>query len=176
MHSFDQPSSGILRIFGVAPGTDVATSAAQLTRREEEVANLVAQGLSNATVARQLFLSPATVASHISPSWRSSASRPASRSRPGSWSGGCAGRPAGPPADPGSPMPRRLPGHPPTSVVRRFPRPGVRSPTPRGGQGPRARARIPRSRQPAAEPLPEPAPNPLAHVRSHLCAPWRAHP
>jgi DNA-binding NarL/FixJ family response regulator len=59
-------ASGILRIFGVAPGTDVTTSAVQLSRRELEVADLVARGLSNAAVARQLFLSPATVATHIS--------------------------------------------------------------------------------------------------------------
>jgi non-specific serine/threonine protein kinase len=59
-------ASGILRIFGVAPATDLATSAVQLTKREEEVADLVALGLSNSTVAHQLFLSPATVATHIS--------------------------------------------------------------------------------------------------------------
>jgi DNA-binding CsgD family transcriptional regulator len=58
-------ASGILRIFGVAPGTDAVTAAAQLTRREQEVANLVAAGLSNAAVAGQLFLSPATVATHV---------------------------------------------------------------------------------------------------------------
>jgi DNA-binding CsgD family transcriptional regulator len=59
-------ASGILRIFGVAPGADVTTSVAQLTRREQEVADLVARGLSNVAVARQLYLSPATVATHIS--------------------------------------------------------------------------------------------------------------
>jgi len=59
-------ASGILRIFGVAPGTEVATSAAQLTSREQQVADLVARGLSNAAVARQLYLSPATVATHVS--------------------------------------------------------------------------------------------------------------
>jgi non-specific serine/threonine protein kinase len=59
-------ASGILRIFGVAPGTDAMTSAVQLTSREEEVADLVAQGLSNAAVARRLYLSPATVATHVS--------------------------------------------------------------------------------------------------------------
>jgi DNA-binding NarL/FixJ family response regulator len=58
-------ASGILRIFGVAPETEV-TSEVQLTRREQEVADLVARGLSNATVARQLYLSPATVATHVS--------------------------------------------------------------------------------------------------------------
>ncbi len=59
-------ASGILRIFGVAPGTDVTSRAAQLTRREQEVADLLAQGLSNAAIARQLYLSPATVATHVS--------------------------------------------------------------------------------------------------------------
>jgi DNA-binding CsgD family transcriptional regulator len=59
-------ASGILRIFGVAPGTEGTTSAVELTRREQEVADLVARGLSNAAVARELYLSPATVATHIS--------------------------------------------------------------------------------------------------------------
>jgi DNA-binding CsgD family transcriptional regulator len=59
-------ASGILRIFGVAPEREPSASLAQLTRREEEVADLVARGLSNAAVARQLSLSPATVASHMS--------------------------------------------------------------------------------------------------------------
>jgi DNA-binding NarL/FixJ family response regulator len=59
-------ASGILRIFGVAPGTDTSASVVKLTRREEEVADLVARGFSNATVARQLSLSPAPVARHLS--------------------------------------------------------------------------------------------------------------
>jgi non-specific serine/threonine protein kinase len=59
-------ASGILRIFGVAPGANATTSAADLSRREQEVADLVARGLSNAAVARQLYLSRATVASHVS--------------------------------------------------------------------------------------------------------------
>jgi DNA-binding CsgD family transcriptional regulator len=59
-------ASGILRIFGVAPGTDSAPPGAELTRREIEVADLVARGLSNASVARHLYLSPATVATHVS--------------------------------------------------------------------------------------------------------------
>ena len=58
-------ASGILRIFGVAPGADPPASGAQLSKREQEVADLVARGLSNAAVARQLYLSPATVASHV---------------------------------------------------------------------------------------------------------------
>jgi len=59
-------ASGVLRIFGVAPGADVTASVAQLTAREQEVADLVARGLSNVAVVRQLYLSPATVATHIS--------------------------------------------------------------------------------------------------------------
>jgi DNA-binding CsgD family transcriptional regulator len=58
-------ASGILRIFGVAPGTHPTASAAVLSRRELEVADLVARGLSNAAAARQLFLSQTTVASHV---------------------------------------------------------------------------------------------------------------
>jgi DNA-binding CsgD family transcriptional regulator len=59
-------ASGILRIFGVAPDTHSSTPGVELTKRELEVADLVARGLSNAAVARQLYLSPATVASHMS--------------------------------------------------------------------------------------------------------------
>lgn len=59
-------ASGILRIFGIAPETDSRASAAPLTRREREVADLIALGLSNATIAQQLYLSPATVATHVS--------------------------------------------------------------------------------------------------------------
>jgi DNA-binding CsgD family transcriptional regulator len=58
-------ASGILRIFGVAPGTSSSDSRTQLSSREREVAELVARGLSNAAVARQLYLSPATVATHV---------------------------------------------------------------------------------------------------------------
>jgi len=58
-------ASGILRIFGVAPGTGSPASEVHLSSREREVAELVARGLSNAAVARQLYLSPATVATHV---------------------------------------------------------------------------------------------------------------
>src|SRR5437879_4963422 len=44
-------ASGILRIFGVAPGTKSADSRVHLSSREREVAELVARGLSNAAVA-----------------------------------------------------------------------------------------------------------------------------
>jgi DNA-binding CsgD family transcriptional regulator len=59
-------ASGILRIFGVAPGTDVTSSEDRLTKRELQVADLVARGFSNAAVAKELYLSPATVATHVS--------------------------------------------------------------------------------------------------------------
>jgi non-specific serine/threonine protein kinase len=61
-----EKASGILRIFGVTPGTERPPPQAQLSRREQEVADLVAQGLSNGAVARRVFLSPATVATHVS--------------------------------------------------------------------------------------------------------------
>jgi len=38
----------------------------ELTAREREVLNLIAGGLSNAEITRQLFLSPKTVRNHIS--------------------------------------------------------------------------------------------------------------
>jgi DNA-binding CsgD family transcriptional regulator len=59
-------ASGILRIFGVTPGTDVTTRTALLSKREQEVADLIARGLGNAEVARQLSVGTATVATHIS--------------------------------------------------------------------------------------------------------------
>ena len=58
-------AAGILRIFGVAPGTESRASDTRLSNREQEVAELVAKGLSNAAVARQLYLSPATVATRV---------------------------------------------------------------------------------------------------------------
>ena len=59
-------ASGILRIFGVAPETERPRPGAQLTRREQEIADLVARGLNNAAIARELYLSSATVATHVS--------------------------------------------------------------------------------------------------------------
>jgi DNA-binding CsgD family transcriptional regulator len=58
-------ASGILRIFGVAPGAEPPASEGHLSHREREVAELVARGLSNTAIARQLYLSPATVATHV---------------------------------------------------------------------------------------------------------------
>jgi DNA-binding CsgD family transcriptional regulator len=53
---------------GMAPadGRRAVTGAAALTQREREVALLVADGLSNAELARRLYISPRTAAVHVS--------------------------------------------------------------------------------------------------------------
>ncbi|MFV0427889.1 MAG: response regulator [Arachnia sp.] len=47
------------------PDPDIATGLAALTAREEDVARAVAQGLTNAEIAQQLYLSLPTVKTHL---------------------------------------------------------------------------------------------------------------
>jgi DNA-binding NarL/FixJ family response regulator len=50
---------------GPAPGAATTSAAAPLSERELEVVRLIARGLSNAEVAAKLYLSEATVKSHV---------------------------------------------------------------------------------------------------------------
>ena len=45
--------------------TSAATPASKLTRREEEVLELMSDGLRHSEIARRLFISPKTVATHV---------------------------------------------------------------------------------------------------------------
>ena len=60
-----EAASGVLRIFGVAPGLGSRKPPEALSDREQQIADLLAMGFTNAGVARHLNLSPNTVASHV---------------------------------------------------------------------------------------------------------------
>jgi DNA-binding NarL/FixJ family response regulator len=50
---------------GPAPGTPAGSSAGRLSERELDVVRLITHGLSNAEIAAKLFLSEATIKSHV---------------------------------------------------------------------------------------------------------------
>jgi DNA-binding NarL/FixJ family response regulator len=56
----------VLRFFSSGGSSSAVTPFPQLTGREREVLELVAQGCDNATIARRLFLSDKTVRNHVS--------------------------------------------------------------------------------------------------------------
>jgi DNA-binding CsgD family transcriptional regulator len=60
-----EEASGVLRIFGVAPGLADRKSPEALSHREREVANLLAPGLTNGDIAQRLHLSSTTISSHV---------------------------------------------------------------------------------------------------------------
>ena len=60
-----EAASGVLRIFGVAPGSGGRKPPESLSNREQQVADLLAMGFTNAGIAQHLNLSANTVASHV---------------------------------------------------------------------------------------------------------------
>jgi DNA-binding NarL/FixJ family response regulator len=56
----------LLDRFAPPPSTYAATRIDQLTEREREILTLIAQGRSNAELAQQLYLSEATIKTHVS--------------------------------------------------------------------------------------------------------------
>ncbi len=60
-----EAASGVLRIFGVAPGSGGRKPPEALSAREHQVADLLAMGFTNVGIAQHLNLSSNTVASHV---------------------------------------------------------------------------------------------------------------
>jgi DNA-binding CsgD family transcriptional regulator len=60
-----EAASGVLRIFGVAPGLGSRKPPEALSEREQQVSDLLAMGFTNAGIAQHLNLSSNTVASHV---------------------------------------------------------------------------------------------------------------
>jgi DNA-binding CsgD family transcriptional regulator len=60
-----EEASGVLRIFGVAPGPARRKPAESLSPRERQVADLLALGLTNTGAAQVLNLSSTTISSHV---------------------------------------------------------------------------------------------------------------
>jgi len=60
-----EQASGVLRIFGFAPGPEDREPVAALSEREQRVADHIALGLTNAGVAGILGLSRTTIATHV---------------------------------------------------------------------------------------------------------------
>ena len=60
-----EEASGVLRIFGVAPDIAKPRFRERLSGREWEVAELMAKGLTNSTIASQLRIRRSTVSSHV---------------------------------------------------------------------------------------------------------------
>jgi DNA-binding CsgD family transcriptional regulator/PAS domain-containing protein len=60
-----EEASGVLRIFGVAPGTTDRKPGELLSPRERQVADLLALGLTNTGVAQSLNLSSTTISTHV---------------------------------------------------------------------------------------------------------------
>ncbi|HEY8953156.1 MAG TPA: LuxR C-terminal-related transcriptional regulator, partial [Candidatus Dormibacteraeota bacterium] len=60
-----EEASGVLRIFGLAREPPRSPNNERLSQREYEVAELLAMGLTNGAIARQLNVTAATVSSHV---------------------------------------------------------------------------------------------------------------
>jgi DNA-binding CsgD family transcriptional regulator/PAS domain-containing protein len=60
-----EAASGVLRIFGLAPDADAPTGRERLSKREDEVSELLAMGFTNGAIADHLEVSSATIASHV---------------------------------------------------------------------------------------------------------------